>query len=60
MRHYLLANILLAVAVAWSFFYGGYAALLTVLMLCALEVSVSFDNAVVNAKVLGQMDEVWR
>ena len=60
MRHYLLANILLVVAVAWSFFYGGYAALLTVLMLCALEVSVSFDNAVVNAKVLGQMDEVWR
>jgi len=60
MRHYLLANILLAVAVAWSFFYGGTTALLTVLMLCALEVSVSFDNAVVNAKVLDTMDPVWQ
>lgn len=60
MRHYLLANLLLAVAVAWSFLYGGYAALLTVLMLCALEVSVSFDNAVVNAKVLGTMETKWR
>lgn len=60
MRHYLLANILLAISIIWSYFYGGYAALLTVLMLCALEVSVSFDNAVVNAKVLSEMDAVWR
>ena len=60
MKHYLLANILLAVTVIWSFLYGGYSALLTVLMLCALEVSVSFDNAVVNAKVLSEMDPAWR
>ena len=60
MRHYLLANILLAVSLVWSFMYGNYAALLTVLMLCALEVSVSFDNAVVNAGVLTDMDEKWR
>lgn len=60
MKHYLLANILLAVSLVWSFLYGSYAALLTVLMLCALEVSVSFDNAVVNAGVLTDMDEKWR
>lgn len=32
----------------------------TVLVLAILEVSLSFDNAVVNAKVLKDMDEVWR
>lgn len=60
MRHYFLSHFLLLAAVVWAFYYGSYAALLTVLMLCALEVSVSFDNAVVNAKVLSQMDEKWR
>lgn len=34
--------------------------LLTVLLLCVLEISLSFDNAVVNATVLKKMDEVWR
>jgi hypothetical protein len=31
-----------------------------VLVLAVLEVSLSFDNAVVNAKVLGEMDAVWQ
>lgn len=34
--------------------------LLTVLLLSVLEISLSFDNAVVNATVLKKMDEVWR
>jgi len=29
-------------------------------VLAVLEISLSFDNAVVNAAVLGEMDEVWR
>ncbi len=32
----------------------------TVLLLCVLEISLSFDNAVVNATVLKRMDEVWK
>ncbi|MBC7421306.1 MAG: DUF475 domain-containing protein [Bdellovibrio sp.] len=32
----------------------------TVLLLCVLEISLSFDNAVVNATVLKKMDEVWK
>lgn len=60
MKHYFVASILLAVSLVWAFMYGSYTALLTVLMLCALEISVSFDNAVVNAKVLADMDEKWR
>ena len=35
-------------------------ALLTVLLLCVLEISLSFDNAVVNATIIRRMDHVWR
>ncbi len=39
----------------------GTASLLwIVVVLSILEVSLSFDNAVVNAKVLEEMDEVWQ
>lgn len=41
------------------YFAGGEAAYICAL-LAILEISLSFDNAVVNAKVLGGMDEVWR
>jgi len=40
---------------------GGMAQILwIVVILSVLEVSLSFDNAVVNASVLKQMDEVWQ
>lgn len=43
---------------------GGLTAAASTLFLCTvlavLEVSLSFDNAVVNAAVLGRMTEVWR
>lgn len=41
-------------------FLGGWPALLTTLLLAVLEVSLSFDNAVVNATVIKDMDEKWR
>jgi uncharacterized protein len=39
---------------------GGMAALFTALMLGALETSLSFDNAVVNARILSGMSHFWR
>ncbi len=39
---------------------GGPATMLTVLVLGVLEISLSFDNAVVNAKVLNRMAPVWQ
>jgi uncharacterized protein len=39
---------------------GGMAALFTALMLGALETSLSFDNAVVNARILNGMTHFWR
>jgi len=54
---------------AAAFYWGNYnpndsltafSALFIVLVLAVLEVSLSFDNAVVNAGVLKDMDEFWR
>ena len=39
---------------------GTLSLLLIVVVLSVLEVSLSFDNAVVNASVLKEMDEVWQ
>ena len=40
--------------------YGGFAAFGAVAILIALETTVSFDNAVVNAGVLRELGEHWR
>jgi hypothetical protein len=42
------------------YLYGGWAALATTVLLTLLEVTLSFDNAVVNAKVLKKMSAVWQ
>lgn len=39
---------------------GGMSAIMLAIFLTFLEVSLSFDNAVINAKVLMRMEEVWR
>ncbi|MDP2307557.1 MAG: DUF475 domain-containing protein [Pseudomonadota bacterium] len=39
---------------------GGLQSAFIVFVLSILEISLSFDNAVVNATVLKDMDEVWR
>jgi hypothetical protein len=48
------------VALVAAFFYGGPSALVLAAILGVLEVSLSFDNAVVNATVLRTMSEFWR
>ena len=47
-------------ALAAVFAWGGWAALWLAALLSVLEVTLSFDNAVVNAKVLANMEEKWR
>jgi hypothetical protein len=50
-----------AVSVATAtLFLGGLSTALIVVILAVLEVSLSFDNAVVNAKQLKEMDSVWQ
>ncbi len=43
-----------------SFAWGGFPALLIAGLLTVMEVSLSFDNAVVNAAVLRHMDARWQ
>lgn len=43
-----------------GFWLGGIEGAIIVSVLVVLEVSLSFDNAVVNATVLKDMDEKWR
>jgi hypothetical protein len=49
-----------AVSLVVAFLYGGPTALFLCLILGVLEVSLSFDNAVVNAKILERMSEFWQ
>ncbi|MFD0855248.1 DUF475 domain-containing protein, partial [Actinomadura adrarensis] len=43
-----------------AFLYGSWTALALVAVLSILEISLSFDNAVVNAKVLERMSPFWQ
>jgi hypothetical protein len=58
-----IASLGAAAAYGW-FVQGGVAPMLQILWICVvlsvLEVSLSFDNAVVNATVLKDMDPVWQ
>ncbi|MBA3280157.1 MAG: DUF475 domain-containing protein [Geodermatophilaceae bacterium] len=49
-----------AAALVTAFLYGGMTAFVLVLILGILEVSLSFDNAVVNATVLERMSAFWQ
>jgi hypothetical protein len=51
---------LTVVAVVVAAVFGGVQTALVVLLLGVLEISLSFDNAVVNAKVLNRMHPVWQ
>ena len=69
MQHYRFSIVFTLVCLALGVWYGwmssgtvaGTAQILWIIVvLSVLEVSLSFDNAVVNASVLKEMDEVWQ
>ncbi|MFZ6800994.1 DUF475 domain-containing protein [Undibacterium sp. Di24W] len=68
MKHFkvsiLISIVLLALAAYWGYTHGGINAALTALgiasILAILEISLSFDNAVVNASVLKNWDAFWQ
>ncbi|MEV1066710.1 DUF475 domain-containing protein [Streptomyces sp. NPDC050263] len=49
-----------ALGLAAAAFYGGWTAFGVVAILSVLEISLSFDNAVVNAGILRKMDAFWQ
>ena len=48
------------IAIVVAFLYDGLSAVAIVAILIALEASISFDNAVVNANVLQRMNAFWQ
>lgn len=48
------------VCLGLAFYVGGWQALFITVMLAILEVSLSFDNAIINAKEIEKMNAVWR
>lgn len=60
LKFFIAPLILCALGFAAAYYWGGPSVLGLVIFLTILEVSLSFDNAVVNAKVLMRMEEKWR
>lgn len=60
MRFFLLPVLVSAVILVGIWILFGGTAFVTALLLVILEVTLSFDNAVVNARVLSGMTETWR
>ncbi|MDO9170111.1 MAG: DUF475 domain-containing protein [Methylobacter sp.] len=60
MQHFRLSFIVTAICLVAAFFWGGIMGVFIAVILGVLEVSLSFDNAVVNASVLKRMDDRWQ
>ncbi len=60
MQHFRLSLIITAVCLVAAFYWGGIMGAFIAIILGVLEVSLSFDNAVVNASILKRMDERWQ
>lgn len=59
-RGFGISLLITAVGLVAGYAYGGLAALFLLVVLAILEVSLSFDNAIINAAVLKQMSPFWQ
>lgn len=60
MQHFRLSFLVTILCLAAAFWWGGVVAVYIAFILAVLEVSLSFDNAVVNAAVLKKMSVLWQ
>ncbi|MDO9106201.1 MAG: DUF475 domain-containing protein [Methylovulum sp.] len=60
MQHFRLSFFVTALCLVAAFYWGGAIGAFIAIILGVLEVSLSFDNAVVNASILKRMDERWQ
>ena len=60
MQHFRLSFFITIVCLGIAVYWGGPMGAFIALILGVLEVSLSFDNAVVNASILKRMDERWQ
>ena len=59
-RLFYISGVVTIVGLIGAFFWGGVKAFMIVGLLAILEVTLSFDNAVVNAKILKRMNALWQ
>lgn len=60
MQHFRLSFIVTFICLVLALYWGGAVGAFIAVILGVLEVSLSFDNAVVNASILKRMDERWQ
>ncbi len=60
LRIYGLSIVVTIICMVLGYMWGGWTGLYLVAVLSVLEVSLSFDNAVVNATVLRDMNKLWQ
>ncbi len=60
LKHYYIAFVVTAVLLAATLILSGPSALLPVIALALIEITFSFENAVLNSQVLSTMSKVWR
>src|SRR3989344_7533621 len=59
-RHYYVAFVITAVVVLLSVVFSGLSALLPIIAVTLIEITFSFENAVLNSQVLSTMSRIWR
>ncbi len=60
MKHFKSSIFIALLGLFTAFLWGGIHALTLTLILSVLEISLSFDNAVLNSSVLQKMDQQWQ
>ena len=60
MKYFYVSFLVAFLGLAGAFFIGKLEAVYLTAILAVLEISLSFDNAVVNAKILKNMDKIWQ
>ncbi len=60
MKHFYSSIVITVIGLILALYLGGWYALYITALLAVLEISLSFDNAVVNAKVLETMEPKWQ
>jgi len=60
LRNFGFSGLLTLTAIIFAWLTLGFGAALTTLVLIAIEVAFSFDNAIINAKVLAKLSRVWQ
>ena len=60
MKYFSFSFLIAVAGLICAYFIGKFEAVYLTLILAILEISLSFDNAVVNAKILKRMDKIWQ